>query len=436
VRSSTLDRDTASGPSTRSATRDSATTRAAGRDGATVVDLPARRPGRTVRNGAGSAERSSRPAGPADRSPRSSELVVRVLAKLEPGGAQLSALRVVRGLDDLGVRSRVLVGWASDDGLALAARMGVEVDVYGAAGDLQWKADEGFRRWLAPRLQGATAVHAHMFGAWWAAAGAVPAGVPLVASEHNALTWPTGPPNVRLADALARVDRFYAHGPGARAAILAAGLDPRRMRDGVSPLPDLGGAADPALPSPRIVFAGRLHAEKGPDVLLDALALLPDAPPLQLLGDGAMRPALEAQVDVLGLRDRVTFRGWQARPGATIAGASLLVVPSRDESWSQTAVLGMAHGVPVIGTDVDGLPTTLAGDRGVVVPPEDPAALARAIDDVLAGRREIDLVGARAYARRFAIDRVAVGYAASYRELAGATVPVDAAIPATNVVSA
>ncbi|WP_169449153.1 glycosyltransferase family 4 protein [Patulibacter americanus] len=444
VRSSTLDRDTASGPSTatRSAARDSATTRAAGRDGATVVDLPARRPGRTVRNGTGPAERSSRPAGPvgpADRSSGSSgpsELVVRVLAKLEPGGAQLSALRVVRGLDDLGVRSRVLVGWASDDGLALAARMGVEVDVYGAAGDLQWRADEGFRRWLAPRLQGACAVHAHMFGAWWAAAGAVPAGVPLVASEHNALTWPTGPPSVRLADALARVDRFYAHGPGARAAILAAGLDPRRMREGVSPLPDLGGAADPALPSPRIVFAGRLHAEKGPDVLLDALALLPDAPPLQMLGDGAMRPALEAQADALGLRDRVTFRGWQARPSLTIAGASVLVVPSRDESWSQTAVLGMAHGVPVIGTDVDGLPHTLGNDRGIVVPPEDPAALARAIDDVLAGRREIDLVGARAYARRFATDRVAAGYAASYRELASATALGEASIPATNVVSA
>jgi glycosyltransferase involved in cell wall biosynthesis len=214
------------------------------------------------------------------------------------------------------------------------------------------------------------------------------------------------------------------------------------MRDGVSPVADLDGPADPALPSPRIVFAGRLHAEKGPDVLLDALALLPDAPPLQLLGEGGMRPALEAQVDALGLRDRVTFHGWQARPSRAIAGASVLVVPSRDESWSQTAVLGMAHGVPVVGTDVDGLPQTLGHDRGIVVPPDDPAALARAIDDVLAGRREIDLAGARAYARRFSVDRVAAGYAAAYRELAGtpsgseaSALPMSAAtgsVPATD----
>jgi glycosyltransferase involved in cell wall biosynthesis len=361
---------------------------------------------------------------------------VRVLAKLEPGGAQLSALRVVRGLEALGVPSRVLVGWASDEGLALAARMGVDVEVYGASGDLQWRADDGFRRWLTPRLRAAPVVHAHMFGAWWAAAGAVPTGVPLIASEHNALTWPTGPPRGGLAEALARVDRFYAHGPGARAAILGAGLDPRRMRDGVSPVSDLDGPADPGLPSPRIVFAGRLHPEKGPDVLLDALALLPDAPPLQLLGDGLLRPALEAQVDALGLRDRVTFRGWQERPGLTIAGASVLVVPSRDESWSQTAVLGMARGVPVIGTDVDGLPETLADGRGVVVPPDDPAALARAIDDVLAGRRGTDLVGARGYARRFAVDRVAAGYGESYRELVGAAGRDDLPVAAADAVPA
>jgi glycosyltransferase involved in cell wall biosynthesis len=149
-----------------------------------------------------------------------------------------------------------------------------------------------------------------------------------------------------------------------------------------------------------------------------------------------MRGALEARVDDLGLRDRVSFHGWQARPSAAIAGASVLVVPSRDESWSQTAVLGMALGVPVIGTDVDGLPHTLGDGRGIVVPPDDPAALAGAIDDVLTGRRTTDLAGARAYAGRFSVDRVAAGYAASYRELADAATADDAPARATNAVSA
>jgi glycosyltransferase involved in cell wall biosynthesis len=345
---------------------------------------------------------------------------VRVLAKLEPGGAQLSALRVVRGLERHGIASRVLAAWASPEGLALADRMGVPVEVYGAGGDLQWTADRGFSRWLRPRLADAPLVHAHMFGGWWAAGRALPAGVPLVASEHNALRWPTGGPGEDLRRGLRRVSRFYAHGPGARAAILAAGLDPALLRPGVSPVADIDGRERPGLPAPRIVFAGRMHPEKGPDLLVEALAALPAAPPALLLGDGPLRAGLEARVRELGLGGRVRFAGWQAHPCATIAGASVLVVPSRDESWSQTAVLGMALGVPVVGTDVDGLPDTLARGRGIVVPAGDPAALAAAIDDVLTGRRTADLAGARRYAQGFSVDRVTATYATAYRELAAA----------------
>jgi glycosyltransferase involved in cell wall biosynthesis len=213
---------------------------------------------------------------------------------------------------------------------------------------------------------------------------------------------------------------MYAHGPGARDAMLAAGLSPLRLSEGISPVADLDGAPLPGLPTPRIVFAGRLHPDKGPDVLLDALALLPDAPPALLLGDGPLRASLERQIVRLGLAHRARLCGWQARPSSMIAGASVLVIPSRDESWSQTAVLAMALGVPVIGTDVDGFPQTLSGGRGIIVRVEDPTALAAAIDDVLSGRRLTDLLAARRYAVRFATERVVAEYAAAYRELSGA----------------
>lgn len=359
------------------------------------------------------------------RAPFVTSLVVRVLAKLEPGGAQLSALRVVRGLRAHGIASRVLVGWASPEGRQLADRMGVPVEVYGAAGDLQWRSDPGFARWLEPRLRGAPLVHAHMFGGWSAAASAIPDGVPLVASEHNALLWPAAEPVQEMRAGLRRVTRMYAHGPGARQAMLDAGLDPARLRDGISPVDDLDGAPLPGLPTPRIVFAGRLHPDKGPDVLLDALALLPDAPAALLLGEGPLRASLERRIVGLGMADRVRLCGWQPRPSGTIAGASVLVIPSRDESWSQTAVLGMARRVPVIGTDVDGFPQTLGSGRGIVVPSENPEALAAAIDDVLSGRRRTDLLAARRYALRFALDRVVGEYAAAYRELTGPSVPED-----------
>ena len=58
------------------------------------------------------------------------------------------------------------------------------------------------------------------------------------------------------------------------------------------------------------------------------------------------------------------FLGWVPDPGAYIAGATVLAIPSRDESFSQTAIIGLAHGVPVIGTDVDGFPETLGDGRG------------------------------------------------------------------------
>lgn len=350
-------------------------------------------------------------------------LVSRVLAKLEPGGAQLSVLRVIRALQHHGIASRLLVGWASPEGRAVAERMGVEVEVYGGGGDLQWKPDIDFADWLEPRLADAELIHAHMFGAWWAAAQSAPPNVGLVASEHNALTWPHGRPAVALRPALDRVDLFYGHGPGARSAIVAAGLAPDKMRAGISPLGDLHAHPDPALPTPRIVYAGRLHEEKGPDVLVEALARLPLAPPAFLLGEGPMRHELARRIDLLGMADRVHLRGWQNQPGRTIAGASVVVVPSRDESWSQTAVQAMALGATVIGTEVDGLPETLSQRRGIVVAPDNPDVLAEAIDGVLTGRRRTDVAGARRYALDFTPTRVSAAYATAYRALHGARSP-------------
>ena len=346
-------------------------------------------------------------------------LVTRVIAKLEPGGAQLSALRVVRGLEAHGIASRVLVGWASPEGLALAARMGVAVEVYGAGGDQQWQADPHFARWLAPRLEDARLVHAHMFGGWWAASRAVPDGVPLVASEHNDLTWPAGEPLHALRRGLRRVDRLYAHGPGARRAILAAGLDPALIREGISRSPTSTDRRWQACRSRGSCSPGGCIRRRDLTCCWMRWRSCPTPRPRCCWGPVRCGRRSARQIRRLGLSGRVRLCGWRNRPSGAIAGAAVLVVPSRDESWSQTAVLGMARGVPVIGTDVDGLPRTLAAGRGIVVPSEDPAALAAAIDDVLANRRVTDLLGARRYALRFASERVAAEYAGAYAELAG-----------------
>ena len=92
------------------------------------------------------------------------------------------------------------------------------------------------------------------------------------------------------------------------------------------------------------------------------------------------------------------------------------VVPSREESWSQSAVLGLGLGVPVVGTAVDGLARTLGEGRGVLVPPEDPHALADALSRVLGGEHS-DPAPGRTYARQFTPSAAAAVYAGAYHHL-------------------
>jgi glycosyltransferase involved in cell wall biosynthesis len=347
--------------------------------------------------------------------------VVRILGTLEPGGAQLSALRLSVALRRYGIATTLLAGDATPPGLALANRYGLPADAYRVsevmpADSLQWTPEPEFARWLEPRLAGASLVHAHMVGAWWAAAQAVPRHIALVASEHNQMSWPTGDHTPQARQAARRVDMFFAHGPSARAWAGRIGLDDGRLRYGRSSVEGLSAEPLPGLPAPRLTFVGRFRRDKAPDVLVEALALIEGPPPAYLVGDGPLRDLLIRLVQARGLDGVVHLPGWSYEPGAYIAGASVHVVPSREESWSQSAVLGMGLGVPVVGTAVDGLAHTLGEGRGILVPPEDPPALASALARVLAGERR-DPAPGRAYARQFTPSAAAAVYARVYRKL-------------------
>src|SRR5689334_14215954 len=185
--------------------------------------------------------------------------LTRVIAKLEPGGAQLGVLRTSAALRQLGVQTRIVAGYATREGRRQFAAAGMAPEVW-PDGDpaLQYETRLGFAEWLQPRLGDADLVHAHMFGAWWAAAHAVPPGVPLVASEHNALRWPRVPPAHELRSALLRIDLVFAHGPSTRALFADLGVGPDRLRSGASAIEGIDAKPRRGLPSPRIVFAGRL----------------------------------------------------------------------------------------------------------------------------------------------------------------------------------
>jgi glycosyltransferase involved in cell wall biosynthesis len=345
----------------------------------------------------------------------------RVIGVLEPGGAQLSALRLSRAQSSLGVRTRLLVGDATQQGVALARQIGFEPEVFALHDELdhaqrQWTPDPAFAAWLRPRLAESDLVHAHMFGAWWAAADAAPCAVPVVASEHNAMSWPLGDFTPSAVAAAPRLAAFFAHGPRAREFGGSLGLDPGRLLEGRSPI---SGHARPrpGLEDPRITFTGRLRSDKGPDLLLHALALMGRPAVTYLVGDGPMAAGLRRSAEVLGLGRTVRMPGWSAEPGRYVAGAAVHVVPSREEAWSQSAVTALALGVPVIGTDVEGLPLTLGEGRGLVVPVDDPAALACTIGAVLAGAVQVDPAPGRKYAATFEAARIAADYFAVYAGL-------------------
>jgi glycosyltransferase involved in cell wall biosynthesis len=156
---------------------------------------------------------------------------------------------------------------------------------------------------------------------------------------------------------------------------------PERLRH----LPNFVAAASTkpkASPGGGVVYAGRLSDEKGVDVLIEAVATLPDVR-LDVAGDGPARPRLEADAAALGLGERVTFHGrLDPEPLQNLLRASAVAaVPSRWYENMPLAVLeAFAVGVPVVGTALGGLPELIEpGADGDLVAPNDPAALGRSL---------------------------------------------------------
>ena len=350
--------------------------------------------------------------------------VVRVLGKLEPGGAQLALLRLSCELRRRhGVRTRLIVGDATHEGMCLAQRHGVPAiafrtrSIVDPVRNLQWQRSQRFAGWLTDKLADADLVHAHMVGAWWAVGQVIQPGTPFLATEHNQVNWPRR--RVRSLRPIAgRIDRFYAMGPAAWQFAVEAGVRADAMRPARSPIAGLNATLRQGLGTPRLTFAGRFCPDKGPDVLVEAIGLLhrPDLS-AYLLGDGPLRSQLVDRIEDLGLAGSVFMPGWVEKPWAYIAGSAVHVVPSREEAWSQSAVLGLGLGVPVVGTDVDGLANTLSHYRGITVAPDDPHALKQAIADVLAGRWHLDRLAARRYAHQYTPARIADFYLAEYQAM-------------------
>jgi len=198
-------------------------------------------------------------------------------------------------------------------------------------------------------------------------------------------------------------------------------------------LPNFADDPGPVVPMPRhafdtpegvplLVALGRLHPNKGFDLLLRALACLDEAV-LWLAGEGPLRAELATLAEQLGLANRVRFLGWRDDAPRLLASADLFVCPSRHEPLGNVVLEAWASARPVIAAAAQG-PRELIrpGETGLLTPTEDPASLAAAIAALLSdpGRAaRIAAAGRSAFEAQFTEAAVVARYQAFFARITG-----------------
>jgi glycosyltransferase involved in cell wall biosynthesis len=206
----------------------------------------------------------------------------------------------------------------------------------------------------------------------------------------------------------ARCDHLVGNTPALAAWIAARGWPAARTHYLPNFVPDLAGAAPAALPAPpgapTVLAMGRLHRDKGFDVLLAAIARLPGVHAL-IAGDGPERGALHTLAARAGIAARVHFLGWRADTAALLAAADVLVCPSRREPLGNQILEAFSAARPVVAAMAEG-PLWLLdqGRRGVLVPVDSGIALAAGIEGMLQNRamaQDFAAAGRACYERHF-----------------------------------
>jgi glycosyltransferase involved in cell wall biosynthesis len=365
--------------------------------------------------------------------------ILQLLATGGNGGAQESYTGLLLRLD----RSRYEVR-----ALSLSAGSAVErLRSVGVAASVLDEDDDDravrrLTRWM--RREEIDLVHAHMYraeviGTRAATAAEVPV---IMATVHSSRVRPAAD-LATLAELTPAIDRLIVPSEairrkvvadgrgGARLAVVPNGIDLSRFAaPSVGAFrAELGLSADARL----LGVVARLEPEKGHRYLLDAMpAILAAAPEtrLAIVGEGSETDALRARASGLGVADHVVFTGRREDVASITADLTVAVLPSVREAQGISILEAMACRVPVVASGVGGIPEVItSGVDGVLVPPEDPQALAEAVLGLLRDPTERARIGAAGYrtvVERFSIDAQVRRIEALYDEelaRAGVVVP-------------
>lgn len=171
-------------------------------------------------------------------------------------------------------------------------------------------------------------------------------------------------------------------------------------------------------------FFGRLIEQKGVDVLLAAFALTAErvsGARLVIVGEGDRRPVLEARARALGIAGAVTFAGWADDAPGLMPGCDVIAMPSRWEGFGMVALEAMNAARPLVASQAGALPEVVdEGETGLLVPPDDPDALAGALDALLGDPAHAAQMGQAGRARlidRFSVTQMVEGTLAVYRDV-------------------
>jgi len=234
-------------------------------------------------------------------------------------------------------------------------------------------------------------------------------------------------PDYCLAASTEIADVAEALAPGSHVEALTNGVDTEIFQPLAPTLPENR--------TNRIVVPRRLFPKNGVEYLIRAVPEVLarcDGRPIEfmIVGDGPEAARLEALSVELGVADSIQFLG--SRPNDEMPGllssAAIAVIPSLMEATSVAALEAMACGLPVVASNVGGLPEIVDGEVGALSVPGDPSSLADAISELL-GRDDLAAVGARARARvmdLWSVDRLVDRHLEIYRSLLPASVSSEA----------
>ena len=174
-----------------------------------------------------------------------------------------------------------------------------------------------------------------------------------------------------------------------------------------------------------ILFVGRLVREKGIDILLKAIKILKNKYSknlkIAIVGDGELKENLNNLTVELGVNKEVKFFGVRKDVKELMVSSKIFVLPSRWEGFGLVIVEAMSNMLPVIATNVGGVPELIEnGKDGILVPPENPKALARAINSLLENKELREKLSQTAYKKvreKYSIDTYSVRMLDFYKSL-------------------